>query len=432
MRGRCTGPRLEPVKLPRLHDAPAPVPDPAPAPAPAAPAPLAKSAPAGPVGVPERAPDGTDLEPPTFAPPPASPWADGFGRTAIRCAQGLLVFAVAALLVYGYGVLRVVVIPVLIATLIAAALSPLVHRLERMGLPRLLGTWVTLLGGLALFGGAGWLVVAAVRGQWDELSASAEQGFGQVRDLVLDGPLPITAEQIEQARSAGVDLLTGERFRTGALAGVSAVAEVVTGLLLGFVILFFLLNDGARIWQFFLRPFSGAKRERMELVGQRSTNVLGGYVRGTAMVALVDAVFIGIGLAVIGVPLVLPLALITFITAFIPVVGALLAGVIAALVALVANGPIAALLVIGVVLVVNQVEGNVLQPMLMGKALSLHPLAILLALTAGTILAGIIGAILAVPIAAVAWTAARTWSEEKRTSTAALTRPLPPAEGAAA
>ena len=149
-------------------------------------------------------------------------------------------------------------------------------------------------------------------------------------------------------------------------------------------------------------------------VGERSLNVLGGYVRGTSIVALVDAFFIGLALVIMGVPLALPLAALTFIGAFIPLIGATLAGILAALVALVANGPLAALIVIIVVIVVNQLEGNFLQPVVMGQALNVHALVILLALTAGTILAGIIGAILSVPLVAVGWAAIKAWNSGGR------------------
>ena len=145
-------------------------------------------------------------------------------------------------------------------------------------------------------------------------------------------------------------------------------------------------------------------------IGDSSIRVLGAYVRGTALVALVDAVFIGAGLFILQVPLALPLAVLVFVTAFIPVVGATLAGIVAALVALVFNDLTTALIVVGIVVLVNQLEGNLLQPLIMGRTLSLHPLVILLALTAGTILGGILGAILSTPTASVVWGAIKAWN----------------------
>jgi len=168
----------------------------------------------------------------------------------------------------------------------------------------------------------------------------------------------------------------------------------------------------ARIWNFLLRPFSGEREARLRRVGKRTLEVLGGYVRGTAIVALVDTVAIGAALLVMQVPLAIPLAIIVFIGAFVPLVGATVAGILAALVALVANGPVVALIVVAVVIAVNQLEGDLLQPVVMGKSLQLHALVILMALTAGTILAGIIGAVLAVPLTAVAWAIIQVWTAE--------------------
>ena len=171
-------------------------------------------------------------------------------------------------------------------------------------------------------------------------------------------------------------------------------------------------------------------RERLLVIGDRSTVVLGGYVRGTATIAFVDAIFIGGALVILRVPLALPLAVVVFIGAFIPLVGATVAGILAALIALVSNGLVTALIVVAVVVAVNQIEGDVLAPIVLGRSLRLHPLAILLALTAGTILAGIVGAILAVPFAAVAWATVKTWRElSGRPPSGALDEePLPSAQ----
>jgi predicted PurR-regulated permease PerM len=176
------------------------------------------------------------------------------------------------------------------------------------------------------------------------------------------------------------------------------------------VVLFYFLKDGKDIWGFLLRGFRGDHRAKAELAGLRTMEVLGGYIRGTAAVAAVDAVCIGGALAIMQVPLALPLAVLTFVGGFIPLVGATAAGVLAVLVALVSNGPIGAIIVLAVVVVVNQLEGNFLQPVLMGKAMAVHGLVILLALTIGTILAGIIGAVLSVPLTAVGWAVIKVWS----------------------
>ncbi|WP_350347645.1 AI-2E family transporter [Agromyces sp. G08B096] len=336
-------------------------------------------------------------------------WNDRLGRWATRSLQILMVLALAGLTVWGLVQVKLVVIPVLIAIILAAAAAPLVAWLRRHGWPAMLATWVTLLGSLIVLGAVVTGIVFAVRNQWDELVLSASEGFDDLLGWAETLPIPIDQAQIDDARDAIVDFVTSAEFGTGALAGVSAAAEVVTGALLVVVVLFFLLKDGDRIWEFFLRPFQGERLERGRRIGVTSVKVLGGYVRGTAVVAFVDAAAIGIGLAVLQVPLALPLAVIVFLGAFIPLVGATVAGILAALVALVANGPIVALIVVAIVIAVNQLEGDLLQPVVMAQSLKLHPLVILVALTAGTILGGIIGAVLAVPITAVGWAIVKVW-----------------------
>lgn len=331
-------------------------------------------------------------------------WKDGFGGAATRSAQILIVLAAVTVFAYVGVQLRLVVVAVLIAVLLAAAANPLVDLIDRKA-PRVLAVWVTLLLGLGVLGGLGYLVGNAVASQWGELRDGALQGFQQLQDLVESGALGLPDLDIEDITSQLESVLQGSAVQAGAITGATAVAQIVTGALLGFVVLFFLLKDGREIWAFFRAQLPLREHRRFDLVGIRSVEVLGGYVRGTATVASVDAVGIGVGLLIIGVPLALPLAVLTFVLAFVPVVGAVAAGAVAVLVALVSNGPTDALLVLGVVLLVQQLESNVLQPVLMGRYLSLHPLVILLALTAGSIVAGIIGAILAVPLAAVTWSA---------------------------
>lgn len=351
----------------------------------------------------------------TPAPTPArTPFNDRLGWLGLRSGQILLVIALAAAVIFGLVQLKLVVIPVLIAIILSSALTPVVNWQRRRGMPALLATWTTLLATIAAFGAVITLIVFAVRDQWDELFSSASEGLDKLQVFVTQGPIKFDEKQIDDARAAVVDFVTSSQFGTGALAGAGVVAEVLTGTVLLLVILFFFLKDGERIWAFFLTPLDGRRLERGRRVGRSAPRVLGGYVRGTAIVALVDASAIGIGLAILQVPLALPLAVIVFLGAFIPLIGATLAGVLAALVALVANGPWIALIVIIIVIAVNQLEGNLLQPVVMAQSLKLHPLVILFALTAGTILAGIVGAVLAVPIAAVAWSIAKVWNDPDR------------------
>ncbi|TDW29073.1 AI-2E family transporter [Cryobacterium psychrophilum] len=336
---------------------------------------------------------------------------DRLGWLGLRSGQILLVITLTAAVIFGLVQIKLVVIPVLIAVILASALTPVVAWLRRRGIPSALATWITLLASIAALGGIITLIVFAVRDQWDKLFTSAAEGLDTLQVFLLQGPIHIDEQQIEDLRATAVDFVTSSQFGTGALAGASVVAELLTGIVLLLVILFFFLKDGDRIWNFFLAPFQGTRLERGRRIGVTARGVLGGYVRGTAIVALVDASAIGIGLAILQVPLALPLAVIVFLGAFIPLIGATAAGVLAALVALVANGPLIALIVIIIVIGVNQLEGNLLQPVVMAQNLKLHPLVILFALTAGTILAGIVGAVLSVPIAAVAWAIVKTWNE---------------------
>mgnify|MGYP000288823489 FL=1 len=344
------------------------------------------------------------------SPEKTTPWGDSLGRASIRTAQVLLLLVLAVVVVYALIQVRLVVIPALLALILAAAIAPFVHWLRRRGWPSTAATTVSFLVLLLAFGAVITGIVLAVMSQSDELASKATEGFNRVYDFIRTGPFPIDDQQIQQAREAAIDFATSSTVGAGAISGLSAAGNFITGALLMAVILFFFLKDGESIWAFVLRAFKGEKLVRARRAGERSLNVLGGYVRGTSIVAFVDAFFIGLALVVMGVPLALPLAALTFIGAFIPLIGATLAGILAALVALVANGPVAALIVIIVVIVVNQLEGNFLQPVVMGQALNVHALVILLALTAGTILAGIIGAILAVPLVAVAWAAIKAWN----------------------
>ncbi|HSO90150.1 MAG TPA: AI-2E family transporter [Arthrobacter sp.] len=337
-------------------------------------------------------------------------WSDSLGRASIRTAQVLLLLVLAVVVVYALIQVRLVVIPALLALILAAAISPFVHWLRRRGWPSTAATTFSFVALLLAFGAVITGIVFAVVNQADELADSATEGFDRVYAFIRTGPIPIDDQQIQQARDAAIDFATSSTVGAGAISGLSAAGNFLTGAVLMAVILFFFLKDGESIWAFVLRAFKGEKLVRARHAGERSLNVLGGYVRGTSIVAFVDAFFIGLALVIMGVPLALPLAALTFIGAFIPLVGATLAGTLAALVALVANGPFAALVVIIVVIVVQQLEGNFLQPVVMGQALNVHALVILLALTAGTILAGIIGAILAVPLVAVAWAAIKAWN----------------------
>jgi len=336
-------------------------------------------------------------------------WSDGFGTLAIRALQLMIVVAVAAAIVLGIQQVTVVTIPLVLALILASAFAPVMTWLRGHGVPSLVATLMALLTILLLLGGVGWLIVWAVRDQWDDLYGQAQQGFSDLMAWVGTLPFDIDQAQIDAWLATLTDFVTSAQFGSGAIAGVSAVATFITGLVLMVVMLFFFLKDGPQMWAFLLRPFRGENYDRAVRAGDKTVSTLGSYVRGTATVAAVDAIGILIGLLILQVPLAIPLAVLVFLLAFIPIVGATLAGILAALVALVANGWVVALLVVGVVVLVNQLEGNFLQPFLMGRSMKLHAFVVLVALTVGTVLSGIIGAVLAVPITAVVWGIIQVW-----------------------
>ena len=341
----------------------------------------------------------------------ATLWTDGFGRAAIRSGQLILVAVALAAAVTVLVTLRLVVVPVVIAVMLAAAVWPLVSWMREHGVPKILAAWAALLTGGLILGGLITLVVLGIRSEWTELRDQAVEGLREFERRLDTGQLPIDADRLEQARQSLSESLAGAGVGARAAGGAVLFAEVAAGILLTIVVLFFLLKDGPAIWRFALRAVPAAQHDRAERLGVRCVDVLGGYVRGTTIVALVDAVLIGTALAILGVPLALPLAVVVFLGAYIPLLGATIAGMFAALVALVSEGPVTALIVVAIVIVVNQVEGDVLAPLVLGKALSLHPLAVLLALAAGTVVAGIVGALLAVPLVAVAWATVSSWND---------------------
>ncbi|HLS25409.1 MAG TPA: AI-2E family transporter [Beutenbergiaceae bacterium] len=344
------------------------------------------------------------------APVARGTWSDALGRAGSRCAQILLISAVVVGLIWLLTRVSVVVLAALVALILSSAFYPLVRWLVSKRWSRLLATIATFAVTLLVLGGVITGVVFAVRSEWDELTASAVAGWEELQRFVMSGPLPIDTAAIDNAIQSVTEFATSGAFLGGAVSGLSAATEFLTGAALMVVILFFFLKDGPKIWNFTLRWFHGNTRAKLAESGDRTIEVLGGYVRGTAIIAAVDAFFIGVPLFFLGVPLALPLAVVVFIGAFIPIVGATVAGILAALVALVANGPVIALVVVAIVIAVNQIEGDLLQPVVMGRTLKLHALVVLLALAVGTIVGGIFGAILSVPVTAVAWAVIQIWT----------------------
>jgi len=326
-------------------------------------------------------------------------------KIAAEWSWRMLLFAgLAYVLKHVVGALHTVLIPFLIALLLCALLSPAVRFLEERGVPRGLAVAMVTVGGIALVVGVLTFVVQQVVSGLPDLQDNITESFNKVRDWLVEGPIGLSPEQIDNAIKSATGALTRNReaLTTGALTTASVVGELLTGALLTLFSLIFLLKDGRKIWLFALRFAPLRVRERIDVAGTRGFATLVGYVRATVLVAFVDAVGIGTGLAVLRVPLALPLAALVFLASFIPIVGALLSGAVAVLVTLVTQGPIEALIVLGVVIAVQQVEGHVLQPFVMGRAVALHPLAVVLSIAAGGVLGGIFGALMAVPLVAVA------------------------------
>jgi putative heme transporter len=356
--------------------------------------------------------------------PPWSLWADAFGRLATRALQVIVVVIVLAAIIFLIRELTIVTIPLVLALIIASALAPVMTWMRRRGIPSILATLIAMFAIFAVLGGIGWLIYSAVRTQWEDLYVQAQDGFATFTDWARQLPFFPTSEQIDDLVAQATDFLTSSQFGSGALAGAGAVANFVVGIILLVTILFFFLKDGPVMWEFLLRPFRGEQYERAHRIGDKTVSVFGSYVRGTAAVALVDAVGILIGLLILQVPLAIPLAVLVFLLAFIPIVGATLAGAFAALVALVANGWVTALIVVGVVVLVNQLEGNFLQPVLMGRSMKLHAFVILVALTVGAGVGGVLGAVLAVPITAAVWGVIQVWDGPNLPAKWARPKPL--------
>ncbi|WP_260853528.1 AI-2E family transporter [Kocuria palustris] len=338
-------------------------------------------------------------------------WRDAMGRAAGRSAQILIIGALAAAFVWLMITIQLAVIAALVALILATTVGPVVNALVRRGLPRWAGSAIVFVALILVVSAIISAVTATVMAEWDELSQQAAQGMGDVESMLTDPSIPIDSQLLTDLMSSAGSMLSSQAFVSTLFSSFGTAGSVLTGLILMLVMLFFFLKDGPKMWNFLLRWFHGEVRARMAETGDRTAEVLGGYVRGIVIVATVDATLIGLGLWVIGVPLALPLAVLCFLSAFIPIVGPFISGLFAALVALVTLGLPQALAVAALTIVVNNVDGNLLQPLIVGKSLSLHPLIVLTALTVGGLVGGIVGTILATPLTAVAWSVIQIWSD---------------------
>lgn len=319
---------------------------------------------------------------------------------------GVCIVAIAAgawVLAYLVAKLWVVLLPVLLALVVATVLWPPTRWLTNHHFPPAAAAATTVVGFLALFSGIIALIVPSVVDQAPELADRSSAGVRQVQDWLQGPPLNIRQEQLDSAVNAIVNRLqsSSERIASGVFTGVTTATSAIITVFLVLVLTFFFVKDGPRFLPW-LHALLGSRGGRhVEEVLNRVWAVLGGFIRTQALVSLIDAVFIGAGLMILHVPLAGVLAVITFIGGFVPMVGAFVAGALAVLVALVANGFTTALIVLGIIVAVQQLEGNVLQPVLQSRSMKLHAVVVLLAVTAGGSLFGIVGAFLAVPVAAV-------------------------------
>jgi predicted PurR-regulated permease PerM len=298
--------------------------------------------------------------------------------------------------------LEIIVVPVLLALMLSALLVPAVDLLDRRGAPRGGAVALVLLGGFALLGGILTFVISQFVTGLPGLVDQVTQSIDATRKWLIEGPAHLSRRQIDNAGNAAIQALRGNQAKltSGALSTAATITEIVTAALLTLFTLIFFLYGGRNIWQYVTGMFPQRSRERVRAAGQAGYGSLIGYVRATFVVALVDAVAIATGLAIMGVPLALPLASLVFLGAFIPLVGAVVSGFLAVVVALLAKGFVYALITLGLLIAVNQLEAHILQPLVMGRAVSIHPLAVVLAISSGGVLAGIVGALLAVPTVA--------------------------------
>ena len=318
--------------------------------------------------------------------------AAGWSWRLLACAAALA--AAVTLLWY----VRVIVVPTMIALTIAPALTPLAGLLRRLRLERPAAA-IALIAGLAVVAGLVAIVTASVVAQYDELKDSVSRAVEEIADRLEGEPFNLALDRTEDLQSG-----LGDSWRDVSsylASGVQTGVGLVTGFVLAIALLYFILRDGVELWQWILRRLPPEARPVADRAGRRAWTVLGGFVRGTALIAAIDAVLIGIGLWLLGVPLAFALAVLVFLGAFVPFVGAFVSGLVAVLVAFADEGWEIALAALVLVIAVQLIEGNFLQPIIQSRTVDLHPAVILLAVAAGASLFGILGAYLAVPVTAV-------------------------------
>lgn len=318
--------------------------------------------------------------------------------------RGLVIALGIAAVIFALTRLYLVSLPIILALILATLCVPPARRLERLGLPRLAAALLVVIGGIGSLVGLGALVTPTFIEQGRELQPSAAEGLDSVLVWLEEGPIGYDRTEVEALFNQALATLETQAGTLASQVGTIAVAvgQGIAALSLAIVLLFFFVKDGEQIVAWFIKLMPDHHSDTVRAAGARGWVALSGFVRGTALVALIDALGIGIGLFALGVPAYLPLSVLIFFGGFIPVIGATATGLLAVLIALANGGLGTALAVGGIVLVVQQIESNVLQPTIMRRAVALHPVVILGVLTAGVVLVGVVGAFLAVPLAAVA------------------------------
>lgn len=336
----------------------------------------------------------------------------GLRVTAAYAWRVLLIAAVVAGFIWLVIELKLLVIPLMVGILITALLWPGFQWMLRHRFPRWLAVALSIIGTLAIVSLLMWLVIWQVRAQLPDVQERSSQAIAEFRTFLLDGPLHLSESQIQGYIDQGLQIINEQTqaLLNGALAVGTTAAHVVTGAVLSLFILICLLADGRGIWKWTLRLFPRAARPAADAAASNGFATIVNYARTQLLVAAIDAVGIGVGAALLGVPLAIPVAVLVFLGSFIPIVGAVVTGAIAVLLALVYNGPWIALAMLAVVLGVQQLEGHILQPILMGSAVKVHPLVVVLVVAGGSMVGGIPGALFAVPLAAFVNVAAVTVS----------------------
>lgn len=313
----------------------------------------------------------------------------------------------AALFVVGALIwhLRLVTIPIFIAVMICTALAPPVNALEKRGVRTLAATWIVFGGALVVLGGVFTLIIPPTIEEFSDVGAAVSDGLRDVEDWLVEGPLDLDRDEVQRWTRdpvGRVEDIAGESS-DAILAGARTAGEVAIGAVLALVLTFLFLKDGRRIQRTVLGRMRPHRRDVVRACANRIWQALGGFLRGAAILGVVEGIIIATTMTIVGAPLAIPVAVLTLFGAFFPIVGAVVAGAIAVLVTLAAVGPVPALVVLIVAVIVQQLDNDLLAPFIYGQSLSLHPAAILVALTAGGALAGAAGAFLAVPLVSAVW-----------------------------